>query len=77
MPQKFYIISLILFGLSSIQAQNSQPIDYIQMSQDFVYEVKTDGNATPYLDSFAIADENILEEQLKTIKETRKLIWNT
>jgi hypothetical protein len=76
MLQKFYIISVIFLGLLDIHAENYPNVDYIQMSQDFVYEVKTDGNATPYLDSFAIADENILEEQLKTDDEKKAFFIN-
>ena len=66
MGAKYYIILIIMSIVSKVSAQDSQQIDYIKMSQDFLYAVRTDENAAPYLDSLATASEDLVAQQLVT-----------
>ncbi len=76
MLHKYYILLIALFGSSNNQAANTMQIDYIQMSQDFVYAAKADGDATSYIDSFAIADEEMIAQQLKTDEDKKAFFIN-
>lgn len=66
MGAKYYIILIIMSIVSKVSAQDSQQIDYIKMSQDFLYAVRTNENAAPYLDSLATASEDLVAQQLVT-----------
>ena len=76
MLRKIYLTLFILGGFLQSKTQITAPINYIQMSQDFVYAAKADGDATPYLDSFAIVDEDVLSQQLKTDNDKKAFFIN-
>ena len=72
----YYIAILNFLGISHSPAQEAQYVNYIELSQEFVYAVKTDQDATKYINSFARADENIIVQQLSTDENKKAFFIN-
>jgi hypothetical protein len=56
--------------------KKNKEIDYIYMSQDFLYAARADGDAAPYIDSFANVNEKVLLAQLKTENDKKAFFIN-
>ena len=73
---KLSLLLLSFLGISDNHAQVIKPIDYIKMSKDFVYTAKTEEDASLYMDSFAVADEEDLFQQLITENDKKAFFIN-
>jgi len=59
-----------------VNKETNNKTDYIRMSQDFLYAVRADFESASYLDYFAEANENLLQEQLKTNDDKKAFFIN-
>lgn len=73
---KYFVILFFMSSTCQIPAQDSQQPDYIKMSQDFLYAVRTDEDATPYIDSLATANEDVIAQQLMTENDKKAFFIN-
>lgn len=66
---------LIITAVSSTAAPGirKMPVNYIQLSQDFLYAARTGDSVQSYLDTLSSADENDLADQLKN--DSQKLAF--
>ncbi len=64
--KRFVLFILIITTVNSIAAPviSKMPVDYIQLSQDFLYAARTGDSVQNYLGTLANADENQLSDQL-------------
>ena len=76
MPFKYFITILLLTISMAAAAQVTGYKNYIQLSQDFVYAAKADGETTAYIDTFRDVDVQELAMELKTDEDKKAFFIN-
>lgn len=64
MQSLVYSAILIILFSTTTRGQKSMYTNYLQLSQDFIYAAKAEGETVSYIDTLANADESDLEREL-------------